>query len=94
VLRAKATRARRPCTRTQSEWRLRERERAVAAERASLDAAAEAAAARDELREGLALRLHHAESELARSAAGGAGGRGRAGGGMDAGGGCGQGLPC
>ena len=51
-----------------SEWRLRERGRALAEERAALEQQREAGAARDDLLEALTLRLHLAEVELARCA--------------------------
>ncbi|GBF91302.1 hypothetical protein Rsub_03622 [Raphidocelis subcapitata] len=50
----------------EAEWRLRDRERALAAERAALEEQREAGLARDEALETLALQLHHAETELAR----------------------------
>lgn len=50
----------------QSEWRLRERERALAAERSALLEAREEHGARDALLEAFMLRLHATEGELAR----------------------------
>jgi hypothetical protein len=51
--------------REKAEWRLRDRERALAAERAALEEQREAGLARDEALKTLALRLHHAEAQLA-----------------------------